>query len=108
MASSLSKELRKKYNRRSFRIRKGDKVKIMRGQFKGKEGKIEEVDLKNYKVYIENIEVVKKDGTKTKYPLHPSNLSIVEFNTDDKMRFKKGSTAKKPKQEKSQTKEGEN
>ena len=36
----LSKELRKKYNRRSISVRKGDKVKVMRGSFKKHEGKV--------------------------------------------------------------------
>ncbi len=103
MVSPLSKELKKKYNRRSLRVRKGDKVKVMRGQFKGKEGKIEAVDLKNYKVNIENIEVVKKDGTKTRYPLHPSNLMLTELDTDDKRRL----TKKKVEEKKPQNQEGE-
>ena len=36
----LSKELRKKLNKKNMGLRKGDKVKIMRGQFRRLEGKI--------------------------------------------------------------------
>ena len=36
MAAHLSKDLMKKYNRRSIRVRKGDKVILLRGQFKKK------------------------------------------------------------------------
>lgn len=84
----LSKELRKKYGRRSVGIRKGDKVKILRGQFKGKTGKVERVDLKKTRVYIAGVEMIKKDGTKTLYPLHPSNLMITDPYLDDKKRIK--------------------
>ncbi len=88
MRSLLSKELRSKYNKRNARVRKGDKVKIMRGQFRKHEGKVEKVDLKKSKVYVEGIGATKKDGTKTKYPINPSNIMIIELNIDDKMRKK--------------------
>lgn len=84
----LSKELREKYNKRSMSLKKGDSVKILRGQFKNKTGKVDEVNLKKTLVYISGIEIVKKDGTKARCPLNPSNLMIAEINMDDKMRQK--------------------
>ena len=60
----------------------------MRGQFRKKTGKINGIDIKKTKVYVDGIEVVKKDGTKARYPIHPSNLVITELNMDDKMRNK--------------------
>jgi len=86
MAAHLSKELRQKYNRRSFPVRKGDKVQVMRGQFKKKIGKIARADLKKSKVYIDGIEIIKKDGTKTLYPINPSNSMILELDLEDKKR----------------------
>ena len=88
MSSHLSKELKEKYKKRSIKERKNDKVKIARGQFKGKTGKIERVDLSKNKTYITGIEIIKKDGTKTLYPINPSNLIIIELNLDDKKRKK--------------------
>jgi large subunit ribosomal protein L24 len=84
----LSKELHKKYLVRSIRIRTGDKVRILRGQYKKQDAKVEEVDVKKGKVFLSKIEHVKKDGSKARYPIHPSNLLITELNTDDKKRFK--------------------
>ena len=84
----LSKDLRKKHNKRSMNLRKGDSVKVVRGQFKNKTGKIEEVNLKKTSVYVSGIEIVKRDGTKARYPIHPSNVMITELNMDDKMRSK--------------------
>lgn len=83
----LSKELRQKYGIRALRARTGDKVRIMRGQFRKTEGKIEEVNMKRLKVYIAKIEHIKRDGTKARYPIEPSNLLLVELNTDDKERM---------------------
>lgn len=84
----LSKELRKKYKTRSLGLKKGDKVKVLRGQFKKHEGKVEIIDLKKIKVYVSGIEVTKKDGSKATYLIDPSNLIITELELDDKRRQK--------------------
>ena len=58
----------------------------MKGQFKGKVGEVERVDMKNIKIIIQGIENIKKDGTKVNYPVDPSNLMITELKLDDKKR----------------------
>ncbi|MDP7141273.1 MAG: 50S ribosomal protein L24 [Candidatus Woesearchaeota archaeon] len=84
----LSKELRAKYGRRAVTLRKKDTVKIARGQFKGKTGKVDKVDLRNCKVYVAGITVTKKDGNTAFFPLYPSNLIITELVLEDKERQK--------------------
>lgn len=84
----LSKELRNKYGRRNIGIKKGDKVTILRGQFKKKTGKVERVSLKKSEVFVAGIELIKKDGAKRQLPIEPSNLVITELNLDDKKRVK--------------------
>ena len=86
LSTHLSKELREKYERRNVVVRKEDKVKITRGQFKGKTGKIIKVLTKDTKVHVENIQNIKNDGTKVYYPIHPSNLTIIELDLTDKRR----------------------
>ena len=86
LSSHLSKELKQKYKIRNISLRTDDKVKIVRGQFKGKTGKIAKVLAKKTKVFIENIQNTKNDGTKTYYPIDPSNLIITELNLTDKRR----------------------
>lgn len=88
MSARLSKELKQKYGKRNFPIRSGDKVKIVVGQFKGKIGKVEEINLKRKKVYVEGVFFTKKDGNKIKYSIHSSNLIILDLNLDDKLRKK--------------------
>lgn len=88
LSVNLSKELRKQYNMRNIPIRKEDKVKILRGQFKKKMGKVVKVDLKNIRVFVEGIDSVKKEGTKVQYPLHPSNLMITGLEMSDRKRKK--------------------
>ena len=88
MKSHLSKELRKKYSKRAAILRKGDNVKIIKGQFKGKTGKVDFITIKKGFVYVTGVEVIKKDGSKANYPLNPSNIIITELNIDDKKRVK--------------------
>ena len=86
LSSRLSKDLTKKHNTRSMPVRKGDKVKIVRGQFSGHMGKIDRVDTKRERIYIEGTDRTKLDGTKSLYPIHPSNVIIYDFVLDDKKR----------------------
>ncbi len=86
VSANLSKDLRKKQGKRSIPLRKGDIVKIMRGKFKGKKEKITEIKLKTQKIFIEGIQIKKKDGSKTSVPLKPSILQIIELNTEDRKR----------------------
>ena len=83
----LSKELREKYNIRSFPLRKGDEVEIMRGKFKGKKGKISGIDTKEYKVYIDGIMVKRTDKTERQAPIHPSKLKFISLDLSDKKRL---------------------
>ncbi len=86
LASHLSKELREKYKRRSLSVRTGDEVEVMRGEFRGKKGKISRIDLKYYKVYIEGIVRKKIEGTDRMAAMVPSNLRLVGLNLTDKRR----------------------
>jgi large subunit ribosomal protein L24 len=88
LSVNLSKELRKKYNRRNIPARKGDTVKIMVGKFRKKEGKIISIDTKSSKIKIDGITVKKQDGSKANVKIHPSNLQITELNLSDKKRMK--------------------
>lgn len=82
----VSLDLRKKYGFRSFRLRTGDKVKIMRGQYKGKEEKVIEVNLKKQTIYLDKITIARIDGNTARVPFKSSNLMITDFNMSDKKR----------------------
>jgi len=86
MSANLSKTLKQKYERKSFPLKKEDKVRIMKGQFRKKIGKISSVDLKKSRVSIEGIQRTKKDGTKINVWFNASNLQIQELNLEDKKR----------------------
>ena len=84
----LSKELREKYKKRSLRVRKGDVVKVIRGKFKGRSGKVIDVDLSRMFVYIEGItrKRSRKEKAEKPIPFRPANLEIIALDLSDKRR----------------------
>ena len=105
LGANLSKELRKKYGRKSLIPRKGDVVKIMRGGFKKKTGKVAGVDTKNMKVEVEGIQVKKQDGSKVNVKFNPSFLQVTEINTEDKERNESIGRSKKKAEKQAQVNE---
>ncbi len=115
LGSTLSKDLRKKYNKRSARVVKGDTVKIMRGEFKGVDGKISRVSSRKNSVTVEGIKKEKTKGEKFDVYIHTSNIMITSVNSEDgwrmnkmegknpKAKRKEKGTSEKPQQEKSQS-----
>ncbi|MBP5785201.1 MAG: 50S ribosomal protein L24 [Methanobrevibacter sp.] len=87
MSANLSKDLRADIGKRSLPIRVGDKVQVVRGDFKGHEGKVESIDAKRYKVTVEGVTLSKPDGNAVLLPIHPSNLMIIEADLKDERRL---------------------
>ncbi|RLG74988.1 MAG: 50S ribosomal protein L24 [Thermoprotei archaeon] len=84
----LSKELREELGVKRLPVRRGDVVRIVRGDWKGHEGKVVEVDLKRVRIFVERVTVKKADGTDVYYPIHPSNVVIVRLGEVDEVRKK--------------------
>ena len=89
LTAPVAKNLAEKHLIKRLRVIEGDKVKILLGKFKGKEGKIESVNLSSSKVVISGIEISKKDGSKSRPSFHASNLIITDLNLNDKKRISK-------------------
>jgi len=87
LGSALSKELHKKYGKRSVRVIEGDSVKILRGEFKGVEGKVSKVSTQKNSVAVEGVKKEKTKGDKFDVYIHTSNLVVNSLNTDDKWRI---------------------
>ena len=86
IAAPLSEGLRKQYGTRSIQLRRGDTVLIVRGDFKGREGKVAEVDLKSGRINVEGITRTKVDGSTVYVPIHPSKVLITKLDLGDKFR----------------------
>ena len=75
---------------------KGDKVKVLRGNYKGKEGKVVEVYRKTWVIHIEGITRDKVNGSSAKVGIDASKVEITELklNKDRKDILERKSQAK--------------
>jgi large subunit ribosomal protein L24 len=86
MAAPLSPELISSKGAKSLPVRKGDTVRVMRGDHTGFEGKVSRVDLKRYRIFLEGLTREKVDGTNIFVSVHPSKVMIKSLKLDDKWR----------------------
>lgn len=69
-----------------MRIVNGDTVKVIRGEFKGVDGKVIKVSTAKHTIAIEGIKKQKRKGDKIDVYIDSSNVVITNLNTDDKWR----------------------
>jgi len=104
----LSKDLRKtlKKKKRSILVRRDDRVKILRGPGKGKEGKVSRVEISDRKVFVEGVTMKNKRGKEKLVPLQPSNLMLVALEpTKERKELFSEEAFKKPEKKKEEKKE---
>ena len=107
LGSPLSKDLQKKYGKKSTRAVEGDTITILRGEFKGVSGKITKISKEKTSVTVEGVKKEKTKGDKFDVYIHTSNVVVTALNTTDKWRISKleGKDPKKQTQVKQETKE---
>ena len=88
ISAPLSKDLRKKYSRRSVRIMVDDTAKVIRGEYKGITGKVSKISTGNSSIAIEGNKKEKLKGDKIDVYIHSSNVVVTSLNTNDKWRIK--------------------
>ena len=89
-----------------MKVRVGDKVKILAGKDRGKEGKVLVTLKKKDKVVVEGINIVKKHMKPSQMnetggilsveaPIHVSNVKVIEEKTAEPKKTTKKTTTKK-------------
>jgi len=96
LGSPLSKELQEKYGKRSMRVVLGDTVKVMRGEYRGVDGKISKISIPDNSIAIEGVKKEKSKGEKFDVLIRSTNVVITNLNLDDHWRKTK-LEGKKPK-----------
>mmetsp|Transcript_10472 Transcript_10472/g.23362 ORF Transcript_10472/g.23362 Transcript_10472/m.23362 type:complete len:118 (+) Transcript_10472:614-967(+) len=92
MSSPTSKNLKIKYEIKRIPIRRGDYVIILRGNQKGKLGKITQCSRRNFFIFVENVIGVKTSNMNYFIQINPSNVLVSKINLTDtrKEKFLKG------------------
>lgn len=85
----LERKLADRYKLRSVQLRKGDTIKVLRGDFRGREGKVAKVNLKNESIEVDGVTLHKADGSEVARPIHPSNVMVTKLDLKDKLRTSK-------------------
>ena len=88
ICAPISKDLRKKYSRRSARIMLEDTIRVIRGEYKGITGKVSKISTESNSIAIEGNKKEKLKGDKIDIYIHVTNVIITALNTDDKWRLK--------------------
>lgn len=93
----ISKELQQKLGikKRSMQIKKGDTVKVMKGKFRGKSGKINTVDLRKNRITVETITRKTAKNKEIPIPIYASSVYITDLDLTDKLRSEKVNSFKK-------------
>jgi large subunit ribosomal protein L24 len=86
LSAPLSDDLRAKYGLRNLPIRKGDTVRVMRGDFSGIEGKVIRVDRERARIFVEGITRESVSGEAKSVPIHASKVMITALDLSDKWR----------------------
>ncbi|RSH81802.1 uncharacterized protein EHS24_007994 [Apiotrichum porosum] len=79
MSSPLSKELRAEHGARSIPVRKDDEVLIVRGKYKGREGKVTQVYRKKWVIHVDQVHVEKSNAATVPIGIAPSNVVITSL-----------------------------
>ncbi|KAA8522596.1 hypothetical protein F0562_013043 [Nyssa sinensis] len=82
MSAPLSTDLRSKYNVRSMPVRKDDEVQVVRGTYKGREGKVVQVYRRKWVIHIERITREKVNGSTVNVGINPSKVLITKLRLD--------------------------
>ncbi len=86
MALPLSRELRRRYGRRSLPVRKGDTVRILSGSYEGREERVAKVDRRGYTVTLDHVTGKTMEAKLKPLPVQLSHLVLTRLNLADPWR----------------------
>jgi large subunit ribosomal protein L26e len=82
MSAPLSTELRAKHHVRSMPIRRDDEVVVVRGAFKGREGKVMACYRRKYVIHVERLTCEKANQMSVPVGINASNVVITKLKMD--------------------------
>lgn len=97
--AGLSDNLTDKVGTNTLPVRTGDHVKVLRGDFSGKQGEVSDVNRETHKLYVEGISRETVSGSKTQIAVDPSNVMLTQLNLDDDQRIAKYDLSEADKEE---------
>ena len=82
MSAPLSKELQETHGIKRLPIRRDDEVRVVRGKYPDREGRVTAVKLSTMRIHIDQVSFEKVNGQSVPVPIHPSNVVITKLKMD--------------------------
>ncbi|MEM2940898.1 MAG: 50S ribosomal protein L24 [Thermoproteota archaeon] len=82
----LSRELRAKHGFRSLPVRTGDRIMIVKGDYKGVEGDVNRVDRVKGRVYVSGVYRENARGEQRLVPIPLNSVILIKIDEKDKWR----------------------
>jgi ribosomal protein uL24 len=86
MAVPLSRELRRRFHRRSVPVRKGDTVRVLSGSYEGREERVARVVRRDFALVLDNVTLKSGEEKLKPLPLKTNHLVITRLNLADAWR----------------------
>jgi len=86
MTVPLSRELRRRFQRRNVPVRKGDTVRVLSGSFAGREERVAKISRRDYSVTLDNVTLKTAEEKLKPLALRTSHLVITRLNLADPWR----------------------
>ena len=86
MTVPLSRDLRRRFRRRSVPLRKGDTVMVMSGSFAGREERVAKIDRRGYSVTLDNVTLKSGESKLKPLAIKTSHLVLTKLNLADAWR----------------------
>lgn len=83
MSAPLSKELQATHGIKRLPIRRDDEVKIVRGKYPDRTGRVTDVCLRSMRIHIDQLNVENRPNGSVPIPIHPSNVIITKLKLDN-------------------------
>merc|ERR1712093_425223 len=92
MSTPVNSELKRKHGVNAVPIRVGDEVRILRGEFNGRGGKVIALYSKKWVIHIEHITTETVSGKTANVGLDPSNCLVTKLKNDNRRKSLLGHT----------------
>ncbi|MGC8556207.1 MAG: 50S ribosomal protein L24 [Conexivisphaera sp.] len=99
LSAHLADDLAEEYGLRSIRVRVGDVVKVVRGSYRGVEGKVLRVYPEEGRLAVEGLTRQNSRGENVPVKVHASKVIVTKLNLDDKIRRERLESLKSKKAE---------
>ena len=83
LSAPLSKELQEQHGIKRLPIRRDDEVKVVRGKYPDRAGRVTAVLLRQMRIHIDQLNVENRPNGAVPIPIHPSNVVITKLKLDN-------------------------